>query len=108
LWPERHTAADLEQVRVNVGAYDFDALFQQMPQTRAGMLIHTEGLVQVRLEQLPAQLELVRYWDLVFMSRMRELVCCHHHVNIFQKNHLMAVVDKAHLKSHLNTGFQLL
>lgn len=64
LWPERHTAADLARVRTNVLDYEFFALYQQAPQQREGALIKAHDMLQIRVEQLPRGLQLVRYWDL--------------------------------------------
>jgi predicted phage terminase large subunit-like protein len=64
LWPERHTEADLDRVRAVVGDYDFHALFQQTPQQLEGALIKAHEILQIRVDQVPQDLEWVRYWDL--------------------------------------------
>jgi len=69
LWPDRHTAADLERVRANVGEYEFAAVYLQQPQTRTGTLIKAHDIIQIRFEQLPEVLELARYWDLAVSER---------------------------------------
>jgi len=62
LWPERFGAEWLAERRLNLGAYDFEALYQQMPYLREGGFFRREWFTIV--ETGPSQVRArVRYWD---------------------------------------------
>ncbi len=71
LWPEMHAVADLDRIRANVLDYDFDALFQQTPQKKEGSLLKARQIIKIRLDELPANLLLARYWDLAVSEAKR-------------------------------------
>ena len=62
LWPEMYGAGVLETIRASVGSYDWEALYQQRPYSRAGNLFRLDWFVIV--EQPPREVvSRVRYWD---------------------------------------------
>jgi predicted phage terminase large subunit-like protein len=74
LWPERFSAEWLASRKTNVGAYDFEALFQQMPYSREGGFFRRDWFnvvdsgpgdqVRRRVYQNgTALVARVRYWD---------------------------------------------
>ncbi len=71
LWPALHDEEALARVLANVLEYDFEALFQQTPQKKEGSLIKARQIIQIRLDQLPQDLTLVRYWDLAVSEATR-------------------------------------
>jgi predicted phage terminase large subunit-like protein len=64
LWHEKYSAEDLERIKANLGAYDFAALYQQTPYSRAGGYFQRENFAIV---EAPAKAEeivsRVRAWD---------------------------------------------
>jgi predicted phage terminase large subunit-like protein len=64
LWPERFGAGWLESRRTNVGAYDFEALYQQMPYSKEGQKYKREWFKTfVKLPEGVTAKFVVRYWD---------------------------------------------
>jgi len=64
LWPNRFSRDWLEEARVNVGGYDFEALYQQTPFPKSGQRYRREWFR--RIAQLPERVTLryvVRLWD---------------------------------------------
>ena len=64
LWPEKYNEDDLEHIKANLGPYEWAALYQQLPYSRAGDFFKREWFVIV--EQPPAIEQIVRrvrYWD---------------------------------------------
>jgi hypothetical protein len=62
--PERIPAERLERTRRRLGAYYWNALFQQRPRPREGLLFKVDQLSLVADHEIPWQrLRLVRYWD---------------------------------------------
>jgi len=61
LWPEKHTAADLDRMREAM-PYVFSGQYQQQPSPGEGGIIKTAKIEVV--DALPAGLQFVRGWDL--------------------------------------------
>jgi predicted phage terminase large subunit-like protein len=64
LWPEKYNVEDLERIKANVGAYDWEALYQQSPYSRSMGFFKREWFAVV--EQGPKEeevVERVRAWD---------------------------------------------
>jgi len=64
LWPGKYPVAVLEQIRNNIGRYEFDALYQQRPWRREGTLIKAAQIKVIDADQVPGEVRPVRYWDL--------------------------------------------
>ena len=62
LWPERYSAEVMENRQKILGIYSFNALYQQRPSAREGMLFKRDWFNV--LEAVPADLNVVRAWDL--------------------------------------------
>lgn len=71
LWESKYDLTALNKIRVNVGTYDWDAMYQQRPQRLEGALIKAYNIHQVRADQVPQGLHEVRYWDLAVSGRKR-------------------------------------
>jgi predicted phage terminase large subunit-like protein len=64
LWPEKYNEADLEHLRVTIGAYEFEALYQQRPYLRTGGMFQRDWFPIV--EFLPTAEHIktrCRFWD---------------------------------------------
>lgn len=62
LWPERYSRAALREIELSVGAYWWNALYQQRPVARGGEMFRREWFAVV--DQAPRQVAArVRYWD---------------------------------------------
>ena len=62
LWPEKYNEDDLERIEANIGPYDFQALYQQLPFARQGQMFKREWFKIVD-EALQNIVERVRFWD---------------------------------------------
>jgi predicted phage terminase large subunit-like protein len=71
LWPGKYDLGALDSIRTNVGAYEWEAMYQQRPQRLEGSLIKAYEMLQVRLDQAPKGMREVRYWDLAVSGRKR-------------------------------------
>jgi predicted phage terminase large subunit-like protein len=64
LWPEKYNEEDLERIKVNVGEYDWEALYQQSPYSRRGNFFRREWFTIVeaapKLEEIVARMW---FWD---------------------------------------------
>jgi predicted phage terminase large subunit-like protein len=64
LWPEKYNEEDLERIRVNVGEYDYEALYQQSPYSRTGNFFRREWFTIVeappKVEDIVARMW---FWD---------------------------------------------
>ena len=64
LWPEKYSEEDLERIRINIGDYDFEALYQQRPYSRTGNLFRREWFAIVeappKIEEIVARMW---FWD---------------------------------------------
>jgi len=69
LWPEQYPIGALERIRANIGAYEWEALYQQRPQRIEGALIKAYDIILINEEELPEDLTEVRYWDLAVSGR---------------------------------------
>lgn len=64
LWPEKYNEDDLARIQVNVGPYDWQALYQQNPYSRVGQFFKRDWFPIV--EVMPKKedvLARIRYWD---------------------------------------------
>lgn len=61
LCPDRYTAQDLEDIRLTMGDYSFNALYQQRPVGRDGSLFQVSRLGYV--DSVPDGLQSCRAWD---------------------------------------------
>lgn len=62
LWEEKFSKDALERIRVNIGDYDFDALYQQLPDSESGGFFSEGDFVIV--DEAPKGLQWYRYCDL--------------------------------------------
>ena len=63
LWPDKHDEEELERIKANMGAYAFEALYQQFPFLRDGDFFEREYFPIV--DKIPEDvIARVRYWDL--------------------------------------------
>lgn len=60
LCPERYDAARLRKIQARIGAYYFDALYQQRPRPRTGGMFPIDVPI---VRPAPASAARVRYWD---------------------------------------------
>lgn len=67
LWPEKFTAEDFARMAVNIGPYDFAALYQQRPRPQEGAFFG-RGDFEV-VEAAPEGLNWVRYVDLALSEK---------------------------------------
>ena len=63
LWPERYGVEWLEDKKANIGAYEYEALYQQMPYLREGGLFKRNYFDVVNNGPGSEILARVRYWD---------------------------------------------
>jgi len=71
LWPGKYPLPALHGIEANVGAYEWEAMYQQRPQRLEGALIKAYSILQIRLDELPKGLWAVRYWDLAVSRNKR-------------------------------------
>lgn len=64
LWAEKYPVEVLDRIRVNLGSYEFDALYQQRPQRPEGALIKARQIPVVDGDAVPGDVRWIRYWDL--------------------------------------------
>jgi predicted phage terminase large subunit-like protein len=64
LWPEAKPAAFLHGLRQEMGAYEFEAVFQGNPTPREGSVFKVSELRYVDASELPRDLKRCRAWDL--------------------------------------------
>jgi len=77
LWPEKYNKNDLARIRANIGAYDFEALYQQRPYLRSGGLFQRDWFPVVEQGPKPDQIaERIRYWDKAgYRKRIGDYAC---------------------------------
>lgn len=64
LWPEKYSAEDMERIQINIGEYDFSALYQQSPYAKSGQMFSREGFTVVDSAPMPFDIVArVRAWD---------------------------------------------
>jgi predicted phage terminase large subunit-like protein len=63
LWPSRFSREWLLQKKSNVGIYDFDALYQQLPYAKEGNMFKRDWFTVVDHEPGPAVWARIRAWD---------------------------------------------
>jgi predicted phage terminase large subunit-like protein len=68
LWPEVKPLEFLENVRQQMGEYNFQALFQGHPSVREGAIFKVDRFVYIDAADLPPMVELVRKWDVAASS----------------------------------------
>lgn len=66
LWPNKYNADALNKIKVG-GSYDWNALYQQRPESPTGARIKREWLKVI--EAAPDNLQWVRYWDLAVTKK---------------------------------------
>lgn len=64
LWPEAKPAAFLHRLRAEMGAYEFEALFQGNPTPREGSLFKVGALDYCNADEVPQMAQACRAWDL--------------------------------------------
>lgn len=64
LWPERWTAKRLAAVKMAVGSYDWDALYQCAPKRKDGNYANRAWFKLINRDELPRNRKAVRFWDL--------------------------------------------
>ena len=67
LWPERYPATRLRQIRANIGAYDWEALYQGRPTAPEGALIRPAWFHVI--DHAPPNLAWARGWDLAASTK---------------------------------------
>jgi predicted phage terminase large subunit-like protein len=68
LWQEVKPLSFLEQVRQQMGEYNFQALFQGRPSIREGAIFKVDRFAYIDSSELPPMVELVRKWDVAASS----------------------------------------
>ena len=68
LWQEVKPLSFLEQVRQQMGEYNFQALFQGRPSIREGAIFKVDRFVYIDAADVPPMVELVRKWDVAASS----------------------------------------
>ena len=68
LWPEVKPIEFLENVRRQMGEYNFQALFQGNPSIREGAIFKVANMNFVEVDELPPMVEKVRKWDVAASS----------------------------------------
>jgi len=64
LWPEKYNEEDLKRIQVNIGEYDWSALYQQRPYLRLGNFFQRDWFAIVEAPPKPEEIrQRVRYWD---------------------------------------------
>lgn len=61
LWPEKYSEADLTQIRLTIGEYDWSALYMGTPTPREGAFFKVSAIRIV--DAMPTALPTVRAWD---------------------------------------------
>jgi predicted phage terminase large subunit-like protein len=64
LWPEHLDLNALMIIKVNVGGYEWVALFMQRPRLVEGQIIKANQIKIIEEHEVPAEVRPVRYWDL--------------------------------------------
>lgn len=70
LWPEKFPMSLLLPIKV-ASLYEWESLYQQRPQRREGAMIKAHDIRRVRPDQVPEDLDEVRYWDLAVSGKQR-------------------------------------
>jgi predicted phage terminase large subunit-like protein len=68
LCPERYDIPELERIRSQLGAYYWNALYQQRPAPLAGSLFRRDWWQHFTAEEAPAPERLIASWDLTFKA----------------------------------------
>jgi predicted phage terminase large subunit-like protein len=68
LWPDEIPLSALTPIRVS-NRYEWDSLYQQRPQRREGAMIQAHNIRIIHADQVPGDLQQVRYWDLAVSAR---------------------------------------
>ncbi len=64
LWPEKYDEPALEKIKMNIGEYDFAALYDQSPYSRSGNMFKREWFTIVEAAPETKQIAArIRYWD---------------------------------------------
>lgn len=67
LWPKKYSLADCKRTRVNAGARDWSALYQQSPRTEGGNIVKREWFKFYKKAELPKRWDnLIQSWDFTF------------------------------------------
>lgn len=69
LWPKRFSATQLQQKRVQMGSYSFDALYQQRPIPRDGAHFKRSWFAGKVIDEAPRGLRWFRGYDLAVSTR---------------------------------------
>lgn len=70
LWPDKFDAEALGTIHAVMGAYEWEALYQQRPQKLEGNLIRGYDIKRIGPEYIPLQsINWVRYWDLAVSGK---------------------------------------
>lgn len=65
LWPDKYSMAELRKTKINVGSYDWTALYQQQPSSPSGNIIDRNWWKYYT--QAPAKFdEIIQSWDCTF------------------------------------------
>lgn len=68
LWPTRYSLRDLESTKTTLGAYDWEALYQQRPQPPGGGKIKRTWFKHT-IDKAPDDLYWLRFWDLAVSTK---------------------------------------
>ena len=69
LWPVQFDVAALEDIRHEVGEYDWNALFQQRPVPSGGAKIPIGKIQYIDEEELPPDIRWIRFWDIAVSKK---------------------------------------
>jgi len=69
LWVSKYPESALRKIKATIGTYDFNALYQQQPSPPGGAVFKREWAKVIDAEDLPPNVQWVRYWDLAVTAK---------------------------------------
>lgn len=69
LWSEQFDVKSLQEIRAEVGEYDWNALFQQRPIPAGGARVPISKFEYINEDELPDDLRWIRYWDIAVSKK---------------------------------------
>jgi predicted phage terminase large subunit-like protein len=69
LWPTQFDLEALQEIRAEVGEYDWNALFQQRPVPSGGAKIPVGKMQYIDEDELPKDIRWIRFWDIAVSKK---------------------------------------
>lgn len=101
LWQGKFDEKELASIKVNVGIYDWTALYQQQPQPIDGSILKREWMNK-RYKQLPSGCQLIQTWDLPFKASEHSAKCAG--IIMAKKGSEIFIVDCINEKMNFTTS----